>query len=73
MIGNIICATGHNINTLIGGGVIIGIGTAAHQNGWSCVGEIVPKRSRGVALGLLEASFAPASVFAGLIGKHHLP
>jgi hypothetical protein len=40
-----------------------------HQNAWACLGEIVPRKSRAMALGIFQSSLAPGSAFGALIGK----
>jgi MFS family permease len=69
MIGCAVAATAKNINTLIGASTLIGVGSAMHQLAWSCLAELVPKKSRGLALGIFTASLAPASAFAPVIGN----
>jgi MFS family permease len=69
IIGCAIAATANNIDTIIGGGVLIGIASALHQLAWSCLGEVVPKRSRAFALALLQTSVVPAAAFGPIIGK----
>jgi MFS family permease len=68
MVGCAVAATAHSIDTLIGASALIGVGSAMHQLAWSCLAEMVPKKSRGFALGLFTASLAPASAFAPVIG-----
>ncbi|KAI9743687.1 MAG: hypothetical protein M1818_003003 [Claussenomyces sp. TS43310] len=67
-IGHLISATAHRINTVIGGAVLIGAGSAMHQVCWSCLGEVVPRKKRPMALGVFEASVFPGSAFGALIG-----
>lgn len=67
IVGCILAATSKNVNTCIGGNTLIGIGGSMHQLAWTCLGEVVPKRSRGLALGLFETSLIPASVFGSII------
>jgi MFS family permease len=62
-------ATAKNINTVIGGGVLMGMASALHQLAWSCMGEVVPKKHRALALSLLQTSIAPASAFGPIIGN----
>jgi len=69
IVGCAVAASAKNINTIIGGSTLVGIGAAMHQLAWSCLGELVPHHSRGLALGLFSASLAPAGTFGGLIGK----
>lgn len=54
LIGTLVSALGKNIPTLIAGGVIIGLAAAARQGAFAAIGEIVPKKSRGMAFGFLE-------------------
>lgn len=68
IVGSAICATGHKIPVLIGGSVLIGAGSSMHQMAWACLSEVVPRRSRPMALGALQTSIGPASAFGPLIG-----
>lgn len=68
-IGCIVAAVGQNVNTVIGGSVLIGVGSSGHQVSWSCIGEVVPRNYRSMAIGFFEASAVPASAFGALIGK----
>jgi len=72
IIGTLISATAHNVNTIIGGGVLIGIASSMRQLAWSCLGELIPRQSRGLAFGLLQASLSPASAFGPLIGQSYV-
>ncbi|KAG9943326.1 hypothetical protein KCU85_g8740, partial [Aureobasidium melanogenum] len=54
LVGTLVSALGQNIPTMIAGGVIIGLAAAARQNAFAAIGEIVPKKSRGMAFGILE-------------------
>lgn len=67
-VGCAISATGHSVRILIGGAVLIGAGSSMHQMAWTCLSEVVPRRSRPMALGLLQTSIGPASAFGPLIG-----
>lgn len=71
IVGCAISATAKDINTIIAGDVIIGVASAMRQVAWACLGEIVPKKSRGLAFGLFQTSLSPASAFAPLIGMCH--
>jgi hypothetical protein len=64
-----VAAVGQNVNTVIGGSVLIGVGSSGHQVSWSCIGEIVPRNYRSIVIGFFEASAVPASAFGALIGK----
>jgi MFS family permease len=67
-VGGIVGATATSINTLIGAGCLIGVGVALHQLSFASVSEPVPKRSRGISLGVMEGALAPVITFATLIG-----
>ncbi len=67
-IGSLICALAPHINAAIAGTVLIGLGSSMHQLGWACVGEIVPKKRRPLAMAVFECSVSPAAVFGSLIG-----
>jgi len=69
IVGCIVGATANSVNAVIGGSTLIGIGGSMHQLAWTCLGELVPKRSRGLALGFFETSLVPASVFGTIIGS----
>ncbi|OCK73556.1 trichothecene efflux pump [Lepidopterella palustris CBS 459.81] len=65
--GAAIAATAHDVNTVIGGNILLGVGGAMHQLAWTCLSELVPKRSRGLALAFFESSLLPASAFGPVI------
>jgi MFS family permease len=69
VVGCVVSATAHNVNTVIGASVLIGLSSAMHQNAWACLGEIVPRKSRAMALGIFQSSSAPGSAFGALIGN----
>lgn len=69
LIGAIICATGHSIPALIGGGSLIGIAASMRQMAWACMGELVPKRSRGVAFAFLQQTLSLAQAFGPIMGE----
>ncbi|KAK1762784.1 trichothecene efflux pump [Phialemonium atrogriseum] len=76
LIGNVIAAVGcavaataHSVKTVIGASCLIGIASSMHQLAWSCLGELVPKRSRGFALGIFQLSLLPAAGFSPIIGN----
>lgn len=68
VLGTVISATAHNINTLIGGGILIGVASSMRQLAWSCLGEIVPKKNRGLAFSMLQGSLSVAAAFGPVIG-----
>ncbi|KAF2491932.1 trichothecene efflux pump [Lophium mytilinum] len=67
-IGCAIAATADNINTVIGGSVLIGVGSGLHQTAWACLAEVVPKNYRSVASGIFESTLALAQAFGPVIG-----
>jgi MFS family permease len=67
-IGCVISATAQSVNAVIGGVVLIGIGSAGHQVAWGCIGEVVPRNYRPIAIAAFESSVTPASVAGALIG-----
>lgn len=69
-IGGVMAATAQRVDVVIGGSVFIGIASAMHQMAWSCLAEIVPHKHRAIALGIFQGSMAPATAFAGAIGKN---
>lgn len=69
IIGVIIAATAQSVNVVIGGCAIIGVASSMRQLAWSALGEIVPKRLRGVAFSMLQMSISIAPAFGPLIGK----
>ncbi|OCK77155.1 trichothecene efflux pump [Lepidopterella palustris CBS 459.81] len=68
LIGCAVAATAKNINTVIGGSCLVGLGSGLHQLAWASLAEVVPKRSRSVASGLFETTLAIAQAFGPVIG-----
>ncbi|KAF4447577.1 trichothecene efflux pump [Fusarium austroafricanum] len=66
-IGCAVAATAQKVNTVIGASAVIGMGSAMHQLAWSCLAELVPKKSRFFALGVFQSTLAPSSAFAPVI------
>ncbi|KAF2493645.1 trichothecene efflux pump, partial [Lophium mytilinum] len=71
LIGCAICATAHSIPVAIGGGVFIGVASTLQQLAWTAVGEIVPRKDRGLALGLFEMC-AVTNISEGLFLKTYI-
>lgn len=69
MIGTLVSATAHDINTVIGGGCIIGVASGMRQIAWSSLGEIVTKRDRGLAFSFLQIILGVAGGFGPIIGE----
>lgn len=70
LVGTLVSALGQNIPTMIAGGVIIGLAAAARQNAFAAIGEIVPKKSRGMAFGILENFVSLGVAFGPPICTH---
>jgi MFS family permease len=69
IIGTVISATTNSINTVIVGGVFIGIASGMRQLAWVALGEIVEKKNRGLAFGFMSQSISLATAFAPVIGE----
>ncbi|EXJ87183.1 hypothetical protein A1O3_04142 [Capronia epimyces CBS 606.96] len=69
LIGCVVSATGNKVDTLIGGGIFIGIASANQQQAWAAVSEMVPKKYRGFAIGIFELACAPAGAFGPIMGN----
>lgn len=68
-LGSLICALANSMDMLIGGRVIAGIGASGVQvMVLVIISEIVPVQKRGLAQGLVGASFGFASVAGPLVG-----
>ena len=68
LIGCVISATANHINVVIGGGIFIGAATSLQQQAWAALGEIVPKKHRGLVLGLFELANIAPGAFGPIIG-----
>jgi MFS family permease len=66
-IGCVVAATAHEVRTVIIGAAFIGVGNAIQELALTCLSELVPRRSRFLAAGLLQASVFPASVFGPVV------
>ncbi|KAI9735349.1 MAG: hypothetical protein M1818_006544 [Claussenomyces sp. TS43310] len=69
LIGCVIAATAHNVNVVIGGGIFIGFASACQQLAWSALGEMVPKKYRGFAIGLFETCCLPPAAFGPVMAN----
>lgn len=67
LIGCVIAATAQSVNTVIVGVTFTGVGCSMHQVSWTCFGEIVPKKHRPLAFGVMETVFGLASAFSPVI------
>jgi MFS family permease len=68
VIGCAVAATANHVNVVIGGGVFIGIASTLQQLAWTGVGEMVPKKYRGLALGIFEMASVPPGAFGAIMG-----
>ncbi|KAF5560680.1 cell wall glycosyl hydrolase [Fusarium napiforme] len=66
-IGCVVAATAHEVRTVIIGSAFIGVGNAMQELALTCISEMVPRRSRFLAMGVFQASAFPALVFAPVI------
>jgi len=69
LIGCVMCATANSINVAIGGGVFIGVASTLQQLAWTAVGELVPRKYRGLALGIFEMCALPPGAFGPIMGN----
>ena len=60
LIGAIICATAKNINTVVGGSVLIGLGAGVQTNYPLLIQELVPNKHRAWAQGGIMIAVFPA-------------
>ncbi|KAF2489707.1 MFS general substrate transporter [Lophium mytilinum] len=68
LIGCVISATATRVEVVIGGGIFIGLATSLQQQAWASLGEIVPKKYRGLTLGLFELANIAPGAFGPIIG-----
>jgi MFS family permease len=68
LISAAIAATCHEVNVFVGASALAGIGVALHQISFTAVSEMVPKRTRGLALGAIESGLGLPGAFAPLMG-----
>ncbi|CAK7211017.1 hypothetical protein SCUCBS95973_000987 [Sporothrix curviconia] len=69
VIGAIVCATAHNVNTLIGGMTIIGIAAATHLSYYYVMGELVPMKYRFTGNAYVYLWQFPSSAFAPVVSN----
>lgn len=67
MVGSIVCATAKQINTVIGGEVLIGLGATAGLSYTTVLGELVPMKYRFLAIGFLYIGNIPVGGFGAAI------
>ncbi|EDK40786.2 hypothetical protein PGUG_04884 [Meyerozyma guilliermondii ATCC 6260] len=67
--GSLMCALSNNMNTLIGGRVLAGVGGGGIQSlAFIIISEVVPIEKRPLSMAVMGCTFAVASVLGPLIG-----
>jgi MFS family permease len=67
--GSLMCALSNNMNTLIGGRVLAGVGGGGIQSlSFVIISEVVPIEKRPLSMAVMGCTFAVASVLGPLIG-----
>ncbi|KAK6382759.1 hypothetical protein LTS17_003428 [Exophiala oligosperma] len=69
LVGAIVVATAHSINTVIGGMVLGGLGAASQLSYSFALGELVPMKHRFLAIGILFLAILPMSGFGPAIAN----
>lgn len=69
IVGILVCAVAHNVETLIVGAAIYGLGETVQLSFNVAVGELVPNKYRPVVLSLIFLTNAPISAFGPFVGK----
>ncbi|OCK73657.1 trichothecene efflux pump [Lepidopterella palustris CBS 459.81] len=69
LIGCAVSATAGHVNVVIGGGIFIGVASACQQLAWSGLGEMVPNKYRGLAIGIFELFCVAPGAFGPIIGN----
>jgi MFS family permease len=73
LVGIIVCATGQNINTLIIGSAVYGLGETVQLSFNVAVGELVPNKYRPMILSFIFLTNAPIATFGPIIGRLDFP
>jgi MFS family permease len=68
LIGIIVCATAQNVNTLIVGSAVYGLGETVQLSFNVAVGELVPNKYRPMVLSFVFLTNAPIATFGPIIG-----
>jgi len=68
LIGIIICATAQNVNSLIVGAAVFGLGETVQLSFNVALGELVPNKYRPMVLSFIFLTNAPFASFGGMIG-----
>lgn len=69
LLGIIVCATAQNINSLIVGSAVYGLGETVQLSFNVAVGELVPNKYRPMVLSFVFLTNAPIATFGPTIGR----
>ncbi|KAH8176649.1 fungal trichothecene efflux pump (TRI12) domain-containing protein [Sarocladium implicatum] len=69
LIGIIVCATAQNVNTLIIGSAIYGVGETVQLSFNVAIGELVPNKYRPMVLSFIFLTNAPIATFGPIIAR----
>ena len=69
LIGIIVCSVAHNVDTLIIGSAIYGLGETVQLSFNVALGELVPNKYRPAILSFIFLTNAPIAAFGPMIGK----
>ncbi|KAK7445002.1 fungal trichothecene efflux pump [Colletotrichum acutatum] len=69
IVGIVVCAVAHNVETLIVGAAIYGLGETVQLSFNVAVGELVPNKYRPVVLSLIFLTNAPISAFGPFVAR----
>ncbi|KXH59317.1 fungal trichothecene efflux pump [Colletotrichum salicis] len=69
IVGIIVCAVAHNVETLIVGAAIYGLGETVQLSFNVAVGELVPNKYRPIVLSLIFLTNAPISAFGPFVAR----
>jgi len=73
VLGSIVCSVAHDMNTLIGGQALIGIGAGINElTALAVAAELAPKSKRGLYIGAMVLTilpYCPAGLYAQLVSN----
>lgn len=73
LIGIIVCAVAQNVDTLIVGSAIYGVGETVQLSFNVAIGELVPNKYRPMVMSFIFLTNAPIAAFGPMIGKENSP
>lgn len=73
LLGIIVCATAQNVNSLIIGSAVYGVGETVQLSFNVAIGELVPNKYRPMVLSFVFLTSAPIPVFGPIIGTDSTP